>query len=531
MNVRDGAPAATGSGKARASAAGRRTIREEVLRAQLRPVWALAAAAAVLVALLVMGQYAWVRLDSAHVVDEMDAAEVQSVLREAPRAQMPVLARWLAAYGLHLTVYPSDGVPAGHARLHDGRVVPLSQVLSIVVEGQRTDPSDGRVLGPAPQAWQQAIATLPADGWVRMPGAAGAAGAEPGTWRALLMRLDDKRVAAVAGPDFEIAPLELAGLIALLSVMVAGGTGAFVALFLLAFRRHFAARSAARLSAPVERLAGAVRAAAQAGNPAGRVMPEGPAEVAELAEDFNLLQARLAQAMAQRERVIESQRDLVASLSHELRTPLAVLRGHAEVLSREPTSAPAAGIMLRQVEDLHRLLSDLLDLARLDSIEATLVCEDVPLQEVVEEMVRRFGAAGWRHGVLVRADTAPAAEVAALADPRWLRQIAANLLSNAIRHTPPGGCITLGATIQGAQVRLVIEDSGVGLAAGAAAQDVTGRSAGIGLGVVRRLALAMRGSLRHEVTSEGGTRAVVLLPRSEATAAGPPDGQQGAVIR
>jgi signal transduction histidine kinase len=502
------------SAPAAAAVAGKlpRTIRDEVLRAQLRPVLALAAAAAALVVLLVLGQYGWVRMQSTNALDDLDASDLQTVLRQASATQMPVLTRWVAAYGLRLPPDEAAGMDATHARLPDGRRVPMNHLMSIVVDGLRVDPLDGRPLGAAPPAWLQAIAALPPDGWVRVPGTLGAV--ELGRWRALLIKLDDGRVAVIASPDFEMAPLDLMQLVAWMGLISAASVGAFVALFLLAFRRRFAARSAARLSAPVERLASAVRAAARAGDASCRVTPEGPVEVAALARDFNDLQARLVQAIAQRERLIVSQRDLVASLSHELRTPLAVLRGHAEMLAREPASAAAADIMLRQIEDLHRLLSDLLDLARLESIEATLVCEDVPMQAVVEEMVQRFGAAGWRHGVLVRAGDAPPLGTGARADPRWLRQITANLLSNAIRHTPPGGLVTLCTSVQGAQVRLEIEDSGVGLAAGASAHDVAGRGAGIGLRVVQRLAAAMQGSLHHEATPEGGTRAVVLLPRS-----------------
>jgi signal transduction histidine kinase len=496
----------------------RRTIRDEVLRAQLRPVLALAAAAAALVVLLVLGQYGHVRMQSTNALDDLDAADLQTVLRQASTTQMPVLMRWVATYGLRLPRDESADVPDGHVRLPDGRLVPLNHLMCIVVDGSRIDPLDGRSQGAAPPAWLYAIAALPPDGWVRVPGTLGAD--EPGRWSALLIRLDDRRVAAIASPNFEMAPLDLLQLVAWFGLISAAGVGAFVALFLLVFRRRFAARSAARLSAPVERLAGAVRAAARAGDASCRVAPEGPVEVAALAQDFNDLQARLGQAISQREVLIASQRDLVASLSHELRTPLAVLRGHAEVLTREPASASAAGTMLRQIEDLHRLLSDLLDMARLESIEATLVCEDVPVQEVVDEMVQRFGAAGWRHGVLVRAGDAPPESAGAHADPRWLRQIAANLLSNAIRHTPPGGLVTVCAGVQGARVRLVVEDSGVGLAAGAIAHDVTGRGAGIGLRLVQRLAAAMQGSLHLEATAEGGTRAVVLLPRAARSSSG-----------
>jgi signal transduction histidine kinase len=157
-------------------------------------------------------------------------------------------------------------------------------------------------------------------------------------------------------------------------------------------------------------------------------------------------------------------------------------------------------------------LSDLLDMARLESIEATLVVEEVPLAPVIDEMLARFGAAGWRQGVLLRPSQTVDRSLAAQADPRWLRQIVANLLSNAIRHTPQGGLVTLGMQRHGAHVQLIIEDTGTGLDAAGTQPDLAGRGAGLGLRVVRRLVAAMRGSLLLEVTEEGGTRATLRLP-------------------
>lgn len=501
--------------------AGLPTIRDEVLRSQLRPVIALAFTAALLVGSAILGQYAWLRLQATNPLDEIDAAELRQVLRSASLDQWPVLTRWVAAFGLGMTVGPGDDVPAGQARLPDGRQVPLADVLCLVVDGQRVEPASGRLLGPAPANWQAAIARMAESATLRLGPtdsadiADSADSAGPQSWPALLLRLDPGRVAVVASPNFAFAPSELARLVLLFAALTAAAVAAFVALFLLAFRRRFAARSAERLSAPVERLAAAVRMATADSAAARRVVVEPPAEVAQLAADFNRMQEHLAQALAERERVIDGQRELVAALSHELRTPLAVLRGHAELLSRAASSAAAAQVMLRQIEDLHRLLSDLLDMARLESIEATLVREDVALDAVMDEMIERFGAAAWRQGVVLRAAPTSERRLVARADTRWLRQIVANLLSNAIRHTPPGGLVTLAAQRRGQQVRLIIEDTGSGLDAARVQHDPADRPAGIGLRVVRRLIAAMRGHLILEATDEGGTRATVQLPAQE----------------
>lgn len=497
------------------------TIRTEMLRAQLRPVIALALAVATLIGAIISIQYAWLRFERSNPLDEIDAQELRHVLHAATPEQWPVLARWIAVHGLGIEVEVAAAADArsSHGKLPDGRRVALSDVLCVVVDGQRVDPWDGRALGVAPAAWRVAIGDL-ADGAalrLKPDRAGGETGLE--AWSALLVRLDSRRVAVLASPDFALPTAYLGRMLLLAFAVSATAVAGFVAVFLFALRRRFADRSAARLSAPVERLAAAVRLAAAEADASRRVTVEAPAEVAQLATDFNELQARLARTLDERTRLIAGQRDLVASLSHELRTPLTVLRGHAELLSREPASAARAVVMLRQIEDLHRLLSDLLDMARLESIEATLSPEDVALSGLVDEMIERFGAAAWRQGVLLRPVPPEDRTLAARADARWLRQILANLLSNAIRHTPEGGLVTLGARRHGARVELVVEDTGIGLGAARARHDLESRAAGIGLRVVRRLAAAMDGAFDLEATGEGGTRAVLRLPAAVERAA------------
>lgn len=286
----------TTSNPDRTVGAGLPTIRDEVLRSQLRPVIALAFTAALLVGSAILGQYAWLRLQATNPLDEIDAAELRQVLRSASLDQWPVLTRWVAAFGLGMTVGPGDDVPAGQARLTDSRQVPLADVLCLVVDGQRVEPASGRLLGPAPANWQAAIARMDESATLRLGPTDSADSAGPQSWPALLLRLDPGRVAVVASPDFAFAPSELARLVLLFAALTAAAVAAFVALFLLAFRRRFAARSAERLSAPVERLAAAVRMATADSAAARRVVVEPPAEVAQLAADFNRMQEHLAQA-------------------------------------------------------------------------------------------------------------------------------------------------------------------------------------------------------------------------------------------
>jgi signal transduction histidine kinase len=493
------------------SKAGMRSIRQEVLRAQLRPVMALSVALAVLISLLIIAQYGWVRLQQTNPLDEIETEPLKLMMRSATPEQWPVLARWIASYGMGLNVDEGKGIEPNHVQLPDGTVAPLSRVISLALAGQRIDVTNGQHLGRLPPLWQTAIAQLPEYGSHRLPPYAGKDSTSEPDWPVWLMRLDAERVVILSSPEYSLAGKELAQLVLSVFALVSIGVGVFMALFLFAFQRYFAGPGAESLSAPVQRLAAAVRLATTEQDATRRVSVEGPFEVAQLASDFNVMQEHLAHTWTAYQRVIDSQRELVTSLSHELRTPLTVLRGHAEVLERNAESAPAARIMLRQIEDLHRLLSDLLDMARMDSIETTLVFQDVLLFGVVDEMVERFSAAGWRQGVLVRLSPDSEPAVLAWADPRWLRQIVANLLSNAIRHTPQGGLVTLTACDREDHAQLRVEDTGVGLDAAPPRSDVTERTAGVGLQLARRLTRAMQGTLDLETSEHGGTRATLTL--------------------
>ena len=487
------------------------SIRQELLRAQLRPVIALALAAAAFISVLIIGQYTWLRLQATNPLNEIEVQDLRQVLSQATPEQWPVLVRWIAVYGLAMTVDETKGVPPGYARLADGQQVRLSQVVSVIVAGQHRDASNGQYLGVTNLSLEKILEQLPPQGSRRLSVAEVADAGLPVGWLSLLIRLDAERVAILSSPDYSMAPSDLAVLVLSVFAAVGIGSGLFVTVFLFAFRRYFADRSATRLSAPLQRLTTAVREAAAERDAKRRVQVEPPIEVAQLASDFNRMQEHLAQALAEREQVITSQRELVTMLAHELRTPLAVLRGHAEVLERAVESATQARVMLNQIEDLHRLLSDLLDMARLESIEATMVLEEVQLGVVAHEMLQRFAAAAWRHGVLLRQgqDTDPNAMV--WADARWLRQMVANLLSNAIRHTPEGGLVTLAVRGRGDYVELLVEDTGIGLSAAKVVNDVVERGAGVGLVVVRRLAQAMRGSLLLQINEHGGTSAILKL--------------------
>ncbi|HZF80089.1 MAG TPA: HAMP domain-containing sensor histidine kinase, partial [Rubrivivax sp.] len=394
----------------------------------------LALAVATLAATAVLVQYLALRWQPINLVDELAVADLQVVLSAAPPEQMPVLASWIAEFGLHMQPDSTADAAGDRAvRLSDGRRVALSTVVSWLDSGKRIDPVTQRALGPVPSAWQAAL-PAPSDTSTINSVAAEAAlpEMEEGRWKTLLLPLSSGRFVAISSPDFSLSAQHVASAGAVVFAIAFVGTGIVVVLFFWTFRGRFAARSAERLSAPLERLAEAVRNATRTARFTSPVSvnDKSPRELVELARDFNALQAMVSEALADRETVIGHQRRLVAELAHELRTPLTVILGHAEVLSRTAASAKAADVIQRQARDLHLLVSDLLDAAQVESIEATLEADKVDLVSLAQEMIQRFSMPGRRHGVSVCLESAPSSgDALVTADARWLRQVVANVVT------------------------------------------------------------------------------------------------------
>ena len=173
-------------------------------------------------------------------------------------------------------------------------------------------------------------------------------------------------------------------------------------------------------------------AGAMAGGDYGqRVTASSSDEVGDLARAFNAMSADLASADMQR-------RQLVATVSHELRTPLAAQRALLEnlvdgVVRPDDAALEAA---LTQSERLSALVGDLLDLSRIDAGAAPLALTDVRVAELVGTAVSEALVGG--RAVRVVHDVQPA-DLTVRADPARLAQLVANLVDNAVRHSPPGG--------------------------------------------------------------------------------------------
>jgi signal transduction histidine kinase len=303
------------------------------------------------------------------------------------------------------------------------------------------------------------------------------------------------------------AGVAVAGEQAGLPVLVAGLCGIALALLLV----HLLARG---LTSPLREMAAAARA--MAGGEHGRqVSVRTRDEVGELALAFNRMSAEL-------EGVDRMRRDLVANAAHELRTPLSALRARLEnmVDGVEPADAATLRSALAQVERLGRLVEQLLDLSRLEAEGMTLDAREFSVRPLLDRVAdeARLGADG-----SVELEVTAAAGLRATGDPERIHQVVGNLVENALRHSPPGGKVTIGAERREDAMAIEVRDAGPGIPAGEsdrvferfyradAARSGDGGS-GLGLAIVRWIVELHGGEVRAERAEPTGCRMVVTLP-------------------
>ncbi|MEO6597006.1 MAG: response regulator [Planctomycetota bacterium] len=245
-----------------------------------------------------------------------------------------------------------------------------------------------------------------------------------------------------------------------------------------------------------------------------------------------------AHAALARLRDIDRRKDeFLAMLGHELRNPLAPIASAVEVLRTAPDDeqrvAWAAGVIGRQVDQMRRLVDDLLDVARIMNGRLTLRRELIDLRDVVQQAVERASPLLLAHAHEFVQHIA-AEPLFVDGDPVRLVQIVANLLDNAAKYTPPNGRIDLHLQRLGTTAELRIVDNGAGMprevldvlfglfVQGERAPDRSEGGLGLGLALVRRLVSLHRGSVTAE--SEGpnrGSTFTVRLPLTTLRPAAP----------
>jgi signal transduction histidine kinase len=224
-------------------------------------------------------------------------------------------------------------------------------------------------------------------------------------------------------------------------------------------------------------------------------------------------------------------RDFVANVSHELKTPLTVIGGFAETLVSDDVPlqqrAQFAEAIRSNAERMRRIVDDLLDLSRIESGGWRPLPEIVDVRATAADVIDAVRSEGRHEGISFSIDLAPEAPTV-FADPTALRQILMNLVSNAARHTPPGGTITVFTRHAPDGTWLGVRDTGTGIAAEHlpriferfyrvdAARSREGGGTGLGLSIVRHLVEAHGGRVNAESTPGAGTSIAAFFPAERA---------------
>ena len=288
---------------------------------------------------------------------------------------------------------------------------------------------------------------------------------------------------------------------------------------------------AGSVSSPLRRLVKAAEAIAEGDY--NQVVPmQGPAEVQELATSFNVMaeQVRASQ---------QSQRDFLANVSHDLKTPLTSIQGFAQAITDGAAGDPesvrrSAGVIQDEALRMSRMVSELLDLARIESGQIVMRREPVHLNAVLRDCADKLMLHAQQSGAKLEAQVPDDLPIIA-GDGDRLAQVFNNLLDNALKHTPEGGKVTLAArALSGssiirrgktwpAGIEVSVADTGSGIPP----QDLgriferfyqvdksrpRGSGLGLGLAIAKQIVEAHFGAITAESVVGLGSRFVVTLP-------------------
>jgi signal transduction histidine kinase/CheY-like chemotaxis protein/streptogramin lyase len=245
------------------------------------------------------------------------------------------------------------------------------------------------------------------------------------------------------------------------------------------------------------------------------------------------LRRRTAWQMAQHERAVaeeasRAKTQFLATLGHEVRTPMTGVLGMSELLLTTPLDERQHRYT-RSIQNagthLLRLVNDALDLARIEAGRLELDQQDFDLRELLEEVAALTAPMADKRGLAFTSTVAPNLPVAVRGDPVRVRQILLNLLNNAVKFTEHGQVRLLALPLEGRGIRLIVSDTGPGIAAGQVErlfqrfeQADGARTAaryggsGLGLAISQELAGAMGGRISVESMPGKGTRFLVELP-------------------
>lgn len=268
------------------------------------------------------------------------------------------------------------------------------------------------------------------------------------------------------------------------------------------------------------------------GDLSARVNLDGHDDVARLARTFDSMAARLQEADANRAALERSRQELFAAISHDLRTPLSSIRVMVDalsdgVVSDRQTTERYLATMMTDIERLSLLIDDLFELAKIESGALQLHLEQTELDRVVARAVA--GASPLAEHAKVAVSFEPGVGATLFADPERLTRVLANLLQNAIRHTPADGSVVVSTSAAGSEVLVSVTDSGIGIPAADLprvferfyradkSRSRAGGGSGLGLSISKGIIEAHGGRIWIDETSGSGTRVSFTLPMAASS--------------
>ncbi|MGI8686957.1 MAG: sensor histidine kinase [Thermomicrobiales bacterium] len=251
-------------------------------------------------------------------------------------------------------------------------------------------------------------------------------------------------------------------------------------------------------------------------------------EIGDLANAFQTMATNVARAQ-------QAQRELVANVSHELKTPLTSIQGFSQAMidgtvTSDTDYEDLAQIIQQESQRMRRLVEQMLELSRLESGTVRLDVAPLRVDELVENVGKRYARLGEAKGITVR--WASPHNLIMKADAGRLEQVLVNLLDNALQYTDTGGQVTVSArAARPNRVAFVIEDTGRGISP----DDVPrlferfyqversrtgqGKHVGLGLAIVREIVDGHQGEIAVDSRLGAGTTIVVTIPNTVSTAA------------
>ncbi len=276
--------------------------------------------------------------------------------------------------------------------------------------------------------------------------------------------------------------------------------------------------------APLRRVAGAAEAIAR-GETNTRAPLSGPTEVQGLARSFNVMVDQVESAQ-------QSQRDFVANVSHELKTPLTSIQGFSQALLDGTASTPettdrAARVIHEEADRMHRMVDNLLTLARFDAGQMVMARVPVEIRPLLRGCIEKLAPQAQAAGVALEMDDP--GQLFVTGDADRLAQVFANLLDNGVAHTPDGGRVTMAARrAEDDTIEITVTDVGAGIPPESLTRIFErfyqvdkarkhSRGAGLGLAITREIVVAHGGAIAAESVLGLGSRFTVRLPAQEVS--------------